>query len=321
MLTGDESLSGRPMGRIITPLTKMGAAIESDCDGTPPLQIAGGLKLHGIDYEMPVASAQVKSAVLLAGLYAEGETSVTELAVTRDHTERMLRSMAGSVTRSGGTVTLPGGQQLTGCQIEVPGDLSSATFIILGTLLAQDTEILIEKVGINPTRTGVIDILLSMGADIQLENRRQFGDEPVADIRVRSSDLKGADVDPALVSLAIDEFPALFVAAAAADGETVFSGLEELRVKESDRIAAMADGLRRLGISVDETPDGATVYGGTFSGGEVESYHDHRVAMSLAMAATVASGEVLIRGVDNVNTSFPGFTECVEGLGGNVRVA
>ena len=321
VLTGDESLSGRPMGRIITPLTRMGAAIESDCDGTPPLQIAGGLKLRGIDYEMPVASAQVKSAVLLAGLYAEGETSVTEPAVTRDHTERMLRSMAGSVTRAGGTVTLPGGQQLTGCRIEVPGDLSSATFIILGTLLAQDTEILIEKVGINPTRTGVIDILLSMGADIQLENRRQFGDEPVADIRVRSSDLKGADVDPALVSLAIDEFPALFVAAAAADGETVFSGLEELRVKESDRIAAMADGLRRLGISVDETPDGATVYGGTFSGGEVESYHDHRVAMSLAMAATVASGEVLIRGVDNVNTSFPGFTECVEGLGGNVRVA
>lgn len=321
VLTGDESLSGRPMGRIIIPLTQMGAAIESDCDGTPPLQISGGLKLHGIDYAMPVASAQVKSAVLLAGLYANGTTAVTEPAITRDHTERMLRALGATVTLSGRTVTLTGGQQLTGCPIEVPGDLSSATFIILGTLLAQDAEILIEKIGVNPTRTGAIDILLGMGADIRLENQRQFGDEPVADLRVRSSRLAGVEVDPALVSLAIDEFPALFVAAAAAAGRTVFTGLEELRVKESDRIAAMADGLRRLGVKVDETPDGATVHGGQFSGGEVESYHDHRVAMSLAMAGTVASGDVLIRDVDNVNTSFPGFRECVQGLGANVQVA
>lgn len=327
VLTGDESLSGRPMGRIITPLTQMGAAIESDCDGTPPLQIAGGLNLHGIDYEMPMASAQVKSAVLLAGLYAEGTTSVTEPAVTRDHTERMLRAMGVSVTVSDTAtdtvkqISVTGYQELTGCAIEVPGDLSSATFIILGTLLSQDAEILIENVGINPTRTGVIEILLGMGADIQLENRRQFGDEPVADIRVRSTRLRGGAVDPALVSLAIDEFPALFVAAAAAEGETVFTGLEELRVKESDRIAAMAAGLRNLAINVEETPDGAVVYGGRFSGGIVDSYHDHRVAMSLAMAGTVAGGEVLIRGVDNVNTSFPGFRECAAKLGANVQVA
>jgi 3-phosphoshikimate 1-carboxyvinyltransferase len=325
VLTGDESLRGRPMGRIVTPLTRMGAAIESDCDGTPPLQISGGLTLRGIDYEMPVASAQVKSAVLLAGLYADGQTTVTEPAVTRDHTERMLRAMGASVRTErlgkGTRVALQGGQSLRGCAIDVPADLSSATFIILGTLLSQDADILIENVGVNPTRTGVIDILLAMGADIRLENPRRYGDEPVADIRVRASRLVGGSVDPALVSLAIDEFPALFVAAAAATGTTTFSGLEELRVKESDRIAAMADGLRRLGIRVDETPDGAVVHGGRFVGGEAQSFHDHRVAMALAMAATIAEDVVVIRGVDNVNTSFPDFEACVAGLGADVQVA
>jgi 3-phosphoshikimate 1-carboxyvinyltransferase len=321
VLSGDASLSTRPMGRIVRPLTLMGAAIEADCDGTPPLQVAGGLALRGIRFEMPVASAQVKSAVLLAGLYAEGTTEVVEPAVTRDHTERMLRAMGVTVVSSGATVSLAGGQQPVGATIDVPADLSSATFIILGTILSQNTEILIENVGVNPTRTGVIDILTGMAADIRLENRRQFGDEPVADIRVRSSRLRGGPVDPSLVSLAIDEFPALFVAAAAADGTTTFSGLEELRVKESDRIAAMADGLRRLGIEVEETPDGATVHGGRFRGGEVQSYHDHRVAMSLAMAATIADDRVTIRDVDNVNTSFPGFCECVNTLGADVQVA
>ena len=321
VLTGDQSLSGRPMTRIVTPLTRMGAAIESDCDGTPPLQITGGLQLQGIHYDMPVASAQVKSSVLLAGLYASGTTSVTEPAVTRDHTERMLSAMGVEVTTEGATVSLAGGQEPRGCRIEVPGDLSSATFIILGTLLSHDAEITIEKVGVNPTRTGVIDILLAMGADIRLDNQRSFGDEPVADIRVRSSGLCGCDVDPALVSLAIDEFPALFVAAAAAHGETRFTGLEELRIKESDRIAAMADGLRRLGVDVEETPDGATVSGGRFNGGVVDSYDDHRVAMSLAMAATIADDEVVIRGVDNVSTSFPGFCDRVAELGANVRPA
>ena len=325
VLTGDDSLRSRPMGRIVTPLTRMGAAIESACDGTPPLQITGGLTLRGIDYEMPIASAQVKSAVLLAGLYAVGATTVTEPAVTRDHTERMLRSMGLDVQTTergrGRKVSLQGGKGLRGCAIDVPADLSSATFIILGTLLSQDADILIENVGVNPTRTGVIDILLGMGARIDLENSRFHGDEPVADIRVRASRLEGGAVDPALVSLAIDEFPALFVAAAAAKGTTTFSGLEELRVKESDRIAAMADGLRRLGIRVDESPDGAVVHGGRFAGGEVQSFHDHRVAMALAMAGTIAEDVVIIRGVDNVNTSFPGFETCVAGLGANVQVA
>ncbi len=321
VLTGDASLSGRPMGRIITPLTRMGAVIESECDGTPPLQIRGGMKLRGMHYDMPMASAQVKSAVLLAGLYADGETSVSEPAVTRDHTERMLRTMGVPVTvTDAGAIALRGGSKLTGCRIEVPGDLSSATFIILGTLLSQAADILIKNVGVNPTRTGAIGILQGMGADIRLENPRLFGDEPVADLRVRASRLTGGPVDPALVSLAIDEFPALFVAAAAARGKTTFQGLAELRVKESDRIAAMTDGLRRLGIDVEETPDGAIVNGGQFTGGAVDSYHDHRVAMALAMAATIADDEVTIRRVDNVATSFPGFTKCIAGLGADVQL-
>ena len=318
-LTGDESLTGRPMGRVIRPLTMMGAAIESDCDGTPPLQLSGGLRLHAIHYDLPIASAQVKSAVLLAGLYADGITSVTEPAVTRDHTERMLASMGAEISARNGTVSIAGGQVLRACPVQVPGDLSSATFIILGTLLSQSAEILIKNVGINPTRTGVIDIMKGMGADLTLENSRLLGEEPVADIRVRASRLQGGPVDPRLVSLAIDEFPALFVAAAAAQGTTTFSGLEELRVKESDRISAMADGLRRLGIRVDETPDGAVVHGGRFAGGEVESFHDHRVAMSLAMAGTVAEGEVLIRGVDNVDTSFPEFPELMSSIGAEIE--
>ena len=318
-LTGDASLTGRPMGRIIKPLTAMGAAIESDCDGTPPLQIAGGLSLKGIHYEMPVASAQVKSAVLLAGLYAAGETSVTEPAVTRDHTERMLRTMGVPVSQDGRTVSVTGGQKLRGTDIRVPADLSSAAFIMLGALLSENAEVLIENVGINPTRTGVIDILQAMGADISLENRQLLGEEPVADIRVRASSLEGGSIDPSLVSLAIDEFPALFVAAAAARGRTTFSGIGELRVKESDRIAAMADGMRRLGIRVEESEDGAVIHGGQFTGGEVERYHDHRVAMALAMAGTIADNPVIVRNVDNVDTSFPGFAHMVKGLGANVQ--
>lgn len=319
-LVGDESLSSRPMGRVITPLTQMGAAIDSDCDGSPPLQIAGGLRLHGIDYAMPVASAQVKSAVLLAGLYADGATSVTEPNVTRDHTERMLRSMGVPVKTEGNRISIKGGQMLRGCQVQVPADLSSASFLMLAVLLADNADVLISNVGVNPTRTGVIDILQGMDADIGMENARLVGQEPVADIRVRSSQLCGGVVDPGLVSLAIDEFPVLFVAAAAARGETVFSGIGELRVKESDRIAAMADGMRKLGITVDESPDGAVVHGGRFSSGTVESFGDHRVAMSLAIAATVADGEVVVRNVDAVETSFPGFATCMASIGADIVV-
>jgi 3-phosphoshikimate 1-carboxyvinyltransferase len=313
-LSGDASLSGRPMGRVITPLEQMGAVIGSDA-GTPPLRIVGGRKLHGIEYDMPVASAQVKSAVLLAGLYAVGTTVVGEPAVTRDHTERMLRSMGVDVKSSCGKIALQGQQRLRACPVQVPADLSSAAFLMLAALMAEDANVLIPDVGVNPTRTGVIEVLRAMGAIIELENPRSFGDEPVADLRIFSSELHGIDVDPGLVSLAIDEFPVLFVAAAVARGRTVFSGLSELRVKESDRIAAMAAGLDGLGIAVEENPDGAVITGSSLRGGQVRSFGDHRIAMSLAIAGTVADGPVRIHDVTTVDTSFPGFVGCLKSCG------
>ena len=320
-LAGDESLSRRPMDRIVEPLTKMGAAIEGDCDGTPPLQIAGGVALRGIDYDLPVASAQVKSAVLLAGLYASGATTIREPAVTRDHTERMLQTMGADLVAGNRQVTLTPGKPLRGCELSVPGDLSSAAFVMLAAIVSDAANLLIENVGVNPTRAGVITILRAMGADIVLENERHAGAEPVADIRIRSSRLRGITVDPALVPLAIDEFPLLFVAAAAAQGETRFSGLAELRVKESDRIAAMVAGLRRLGIDVDEHPDGAVIWGGRISTGEVDSCGDHRIAMSFAVAGMLADGAVTITDVANVETSFPGFVETMAGIGVTISVA
>ena len=314
VLTGDDSLRGRPMQRVIEPLRRMGAVIES-LGGRPPLRISGQRALGAIDYELPVASAQVKSAVLLAGLYANGVTCVSEPAVTRDHTERMLQTMGVKVDSSGGRICMPGSQRLTGCPIQVPADLSSAAFLVLAAILSDHAEVLIEGVGVNPTRTGVLDILTAMGADIALENPRRYGAEPVADIRVRSSQLVGCEVDPRLVSLAIDEFPILFVAAAAARGVTKYAGIGELRVKESDRIAAMAAGLRALGIRVDESDDGAVVHGGRMTAGRVSSHGDHRVAMSFAIAATVANGDVLIEDVEAVATSFPGFGDRLAELG------
>lgn len=314
ILTGDDSLTGRPMQRVISPMLAMGASIDSD-SGHPPLTVKGRFPLRGIEYSLPVASAQVKSAILLAGLYAEGVTRISEPAVTRDHTERMLESMGVTVEKSGNSIQIDGRQVLRGCHIEVPADLSSAAFVMLATLLADKADVQIRNVGVNPTRMGVIEILQAMGADISLENPRLFGQEPVADIRVRSSKLRGGQIDAALVSLAIDEFPVLFVAAAAAQGKTVFSGIGELRVKESDRIASMADGLRTLGIRVDESADGAVVHGGRFSGGVVASHGDHRVAMSLAIAATIAAGPVTITDTAAVDTSFPGFVDCLADLG------
>ena len=317
-LTGDESLTGRPMQRIITPLCSMGAAIESR-DGKPPLQIRGNPALEGIDYTLPMASAQVKSAILLAGLYARGRTTVTEPAITRDHTERMLRAMGVAVSSNDGRIGMEGPATLRACPVRVPADLSSAAFVILAALLADKADVLIRDVGVNPTRTGVLDILRAMGGAITEENRRDMGEEPVADLRVRSSRLRGIEVDPALVSLAIDEFPVLFVAAAAAAGETCFTGIGELRVKESDRIAAMAAGLRALGIGVDEFDDGARVRGGRFSAGVVESCGDHRIAMSFAVAGSVADGPVTVRDVASVETSFPGFEACLSGIGAIIR--
>ena len=314
VMGGDESLNCRPMGRIIKPLSQMGAAIQGN-DGKPPLTVRGSSALQAIHYQMPVASAQVKSAILLAGLYASGETIVTEPAVTRDHTERMLGAMGVEVTSASGRISMQGGQTLAACEVMVPADLSSAAFVILAAVLADNADIKILNVGVNSSRTGVIDILKAMGADISLENPQLLGKEPVADIRVRSSVLQGGKVGPGLVSLAIDEFPVLFVAAAAARGKTEFSGIGELRVKESDRISAMAEGMRILGIEVDETTDGAVVHGGRFDGGTVQSHGDHRVAMSLAVAASIASDTVIIDDVGSVDTSFPGFNGCMGAIG------
>jgi 3-phosphoshikimate 1-carboxyvinyltransferase len=307
-LTGDESLVRRPMGRVADPLRSMGAQIDCAEGDLPPLRIKGGQPLHGIDYRLPVASAQVKSAILLAGLYADGETSVQEPAPTRDHTERMLAGFGYPVERDGDRISLRGGGTLQGRDIEVPGDISSAAFFLVGASMAEGSDLVLENIGINPTRTGVLNILRQMGADITLANEREVGGEPVADIRVRSARLRGIHIPESDVPLAIDEFPALFVAAAAAEGRTVLTGAEELRVKESDRIAVMADGLRCLGVSVEETADGAIIEGRDgFEAGEVHSHGDHRVAMAFAMAALRARGELRIRDCRNVATSFPGF--------------
>ena len=313
-LTGDASLSSRPMHRIIEPLSQMGASLDSD-DGNPPLFVHGGRVLKGIHYTLPVASAQVKSAILLAGLYAKGETVIIERTVTRDHTERMLRAMGAAVSGDAGHIRLQATGRLEATSIQVPADLSSAAFMILAALIAKDAEVLISKVGVNPTRTGVIEVLREMGGDISIENPQLFGEEPVADIRVKSSVLHGIGVDPSLVSLAIDEFPVLFVAAANAVGSTRFSGIGELRVKESDRISAMATGLRQMGIKIDESEDAAEIHYGEPSGAIIDSFGDHRVAMSFAVAATIADSAVRVRNIDAVDTSFPGFSDVMRSLG------
>ncbi len=306
-LVGDSSLSSRPMRRVTDPLGQMGAQIVSTAAGSAPLQIQGGGKLSGIDYPMPVASAQVKSSLLLAGLYAEGETTVTEPAPTRDHTERMLKGFGYQVQRDGSRISLEGGGKLTACDIDVPADISSAAFFLVGASIAQDSDLLLRHVGMNPTRDGVINILRLMGANIEVGNRRDVGGEPVADLRVRSAKLKGIRIPEDQVPLAIDEFPALFIAAACAKGETILTGAEELRVKESDRIQVMADGLVALGIDAQATDDGIRIQGGQLTGGEVGSHGDHRIAMSFAMAALRANGTVKIHDCRNVDTSFPGF--------------
>lgn len=317
-LVGDASLSQRPMNRVIKPLTDMGAKIYS-ADGWPPLEISGGRKLTGIFFQPKVASAQVKSAVLIATLYAEGETSIVERAITRDHTERMLTAMGAKLNAGERQIIMPGKQNLRGIEIDVPGDLSSAAFIILAALLAPDCELVIQGVGVNATRTGALDILKEMGADIGLDNVRLYGEEPVADITVRSSRLKGIDIDPSRVSVAIDEFPMLFVAAACAQGKTTFSAIGELRVKESDRISAMADGLQQLGAKVEVSDTGAVVHGTELDGGRINSHGDHRVAMAFAVAGTVAKWGIRIDDTAAVSTSFPGFVDCLAGLG--VRIA
>lgn len=324
-LIGDESLSKRPMRRVTDPLGQMGARIDSQ-DGRPPLVIhAPEQPLKAIDYRMPMASAQVKSSVLLAGLRAQGVTRVTEPATTRDHTERMLAAFGVKVEVQGATASLEGGQTLKATDIDVPADISSAAFFLVAGAIAPQGELLLQHVGINPTRTGVIDILRLMGADIRLENERTVGGEPVADLRVRASKLRGIEVPESLVPLAIDEFPVLFIAAACAEGRTVVTGAEELRVKESDRIAVMAEGLKALGVSAQPTPDGIVIEGqggagAVFTGGKVDSHGDHRPAMAFAVASLRSAAPIEIADVENVATSFPNFVELACGAGLDLMV-
>ncbi len=314
-LVGDRSLSSRPMGRVIEPLRAMGAAIDSEDGGRAPLRIHGGQPLTAIDYRMPVASAQVKSCLLLAGLYARGETVVHEPAPTRDHSERMLRGFGCEVASRDGEIRLAGGQRLRARDIDVPADISSAAFFMVAASIAEGSRIRLRHVGVNPTRTGVIDILRLMGARIELENPREVGGEPVADISVQGARLSGIDIPGQLVPLAIDEFPVLFVAAACADGVTRLSGAEELRVKESDRIQVMADGLQTLGIACQPQADGIVIEGGGLGGGAVDSHGDHRIAMAFSVASLAAGGTITIADCANVNTSFPGFVELARETG------
>ncbi len=307
-MVGDSSLMSRPMRRVTDPVTIMGADV-STIAGTAPVRITGGARLRGIDYKLPVASAQVKSCVLLAGLYAEGQTIVTELVPTRDHTERMLRCFGYEVHNpQPGVCSLMGGGRLSAAEVDVPADISSAAFFMVGSSIAENADINLRHVGINPTRTGIIDILRLMGADIRINNQCIVGDEPVADIRVRSAPLTGIRIPEELVPLAIDEFPAIFIAASCAEGETVLTGAEELRVKESDRIRVMADGLKVLGVDAVPTRSGIVIQGGNgFTEGTVDSCGDHRIAMSFVMASLRAAGDIIINDCANVDTSFPNF--------------
>ena len=317
-LTGDQSLESRPMRRVTEPLALMGAEIETQADGTAPLHIKGSKALKGIHYDMPVASAQVKSCLLLAGMYAEGETVVSEPAPTRDHTERMLNGFSYPVKREGNKAIINAQGSLKACDIDVPSDISSAAFFLVGASIAPDSDVTLRHVGINPTRTGVIDILKMMGANIEVFNEKTVGGEPVADIRVRSAQLKGIDIPEELVPLAIDEFPVLFVAAACAEGQTRLTGAKELRVKESDRIQVMADGLKILGVDATPTEDGMIINQSEIGGGEVESHGDHRIAMAFSIAGLRANDTIIIKDCENVNTSFPEFKVLISKLGLNL---
>ncbi|MBX3688184.1 3-phosphoshikimate 1-carboxyvinyltransferase [Dokdonella sp.] len=315
VLSGDGSLHKRPMRRVIEPLTAMGARIEAEAGGLPPLRIKGGCALHGIDYALPIASAQVKSAVLLAGLYARGETIVREPHPTRDYTERMLQAFGYPIDFAPGHARLSGGHRLRACTVSVPADFSSAAFFIVAASLVPESRLLLRAVGLNPRRTGLLAALRLMGADIREHARSEQGGEPVADLEIRHAPLHGIEVPVELVPDMIDEFPILFIAAAAAKGVTTIRGAAELRVKESDRIAVMAAGLRRLGVRIEERPDGAVIEGGAMTGAEVDSATDHRCAMSFVVAGALAGAPVRIRDCANVATSFPGFDQLARSCG------
>ncbi len=320
-LTGDESLLKRPMRRIAAPLELMGARIETAAEGRPPLRIHPGERLKGINYRLPQASAQVKSALLLAGMYASGETCVEEPAVTRDHTERMMEAFGCRCRYDRNVVCVVGGSTLRGVDLEIPGDLSSAAFFIVGAAIAPNSNLTLRGVGINPTRSGILHIAERMGADVRIENRSIAGKEPVADLRVRPRPLVGIEIPPDHVSLAIDEFPAIAVLAACAEGRTVVRGAEELRHKESDRIRAIVTGLRALGIEAEERDDGMQITGGApFNGGTVDSFGDHRIAMAFSMAALRANRPIVVRNCKNVATSFPDFLATAVRAGMNIAM-
>ena len=314
-LVGDASLSRRPMGRITTPLAQMGARLETQQGGLPPITIHVSNRLQGIDYECPVASAQVKSATLLAGLYAKGDTSVLEPQPTRDYTERMLAAFGYPVMFKPGFASLRGGGNLRATNVSVPSDFSSAAFFLVAATVVPGSDLLIRRVGMNPRRTGLLAALRLMGADISEEATGEQGGEPVADLRIRYAPLCGITLPKQLVPDMIDEFPALFVAAAFASGVTRIAGVAELRVKESDRLAVMSSALMTLGCRLEESPDGALIEGGTLHGGRVDSHGDHRIAMSLAIAGQLALGDVEILDCANVDTSFPGFLGTASGCG------
>ena len=316
VLCGDESLSSRPMGRVINPLQEMGADISGN-DSKPPLVIKGGKQLSAIEYTLPVASAQIKSCLLLAGLYSEGTTSIIENGISRDHTERMLKGFGYDVISSPNKISLLGGGTLKGCEIEVPSDISSAAFFMVAGCISENSSIHLNSVNINPTRTGVIDILKLMGGNIELSNERLQAGELIADIKVTSSRLKGIEIPENLVPLAIDEFPVLFIAASCAEGETILTGAKELRVKESDRIQVMADGLASLGINNEVLEDGIRISGGEFKKqtNSIRSHHDHRISMAFAIASVRSKFDIEIEGVDNVKTSFPNFIELANSIG------
>ena len=322
-LIGDPSLMQRPMERVARPLREMGADVRTS-GGTAPIDIRGGAVLRAIEYRMPVASAQVKSALLLAGLYAKGITTVISPALSRDHSERMLRAFGARVIVEGLKVALEPPERLEAQRLTVPGDFSSAAFFVVAGLLgAAPGGLTIQNVGMNPTRTGLLDILRRMGGQIEVANSRDSGAEPLADLTVRRSDLRGIKVPPELVALSIDEFPVLFIAAACAEGETLLSGAEELRVKESDRIAVMSAGLKALGVPHETYPDGLRIQGraagASFAAGEVDCLGDHRVAMSFSVASLRAAGPIIIRDVANVATSFPGYVQLARRAGLNLN--
>jgi 3-phosphoshikimate 1-carboxyvinyltransferase len=316
VLTGDESLRTRPMGRVINPLRQMGAEIIARGENRyPPIAIKGK-KLQPIKYAMPVASAQVKSAILLAGLYTDGETEVIEPAKSRDHTERILPAFGADIEVEGLRVRIKGGTELKGAEVHVPGDFSSAAFFIVAALLIRDSDMTIEGVGINPTRTGLISALKGMGAGIEIFNIRNVSGEPIADIHCKGdAELKAIHITKENIPGLIDEFPILCVAATQASGTTIIRGAEELRVKESDRIKSMATELKKMGAEIEEFEDGLSITGKKeLKGAIIESYRDHRIAMAISIAALIADGTTTINGVSSVNISFPGFFEILRRL-------